>query len=230
VPLYTPAIFQHISWSSSFETLARFTNGVANSAAVTLNASGLYLDKGTTAADGQSYAVFENSLPAYVWDQDPEFYINMLAAVKQTAGMSWDAYVNFGDTVGRNAAFTVGDHTFVGIHIKNNDGVQEVYAISNIAASTPTETLLDIGNNPLDAYGNLTSNALFYIKQTSGTQIDFYYNGVLKATHTTNVPSSASLNQPYPFAALFAGTVGVSGAGENEIQLKSVGMGFKSVI
>jgi hypothetical protein len=112
------------------------------------------------------------------------------------------------------------DQSFFGFHVQTIAGVGLVYACTNIGGNTATETLLDISGLGLGSTPFENDNT-FYAKLTSGQKIDYYINGVLLDTETTNLPSGPA--GIYPFNT---GILKSAGTDDQVVQMKQVRFAF----
>jgi hypothetical protein len=172
-------------FSSFFEDVGssgnRYSFDLVGSGAVSNSDGGMLCNTGAT--DG-SQAVLSARLPndtasAFaLWDKDPWFNF----AARLTSNTATGSYISFGYLGGSStypdtsATLTVKHAGFI------LDGAV-IYA-SNADGSAQTKT---------DVSSGLTLNTVndYAIIMDSGTNIKFYVNGTLVATHTTNLPSGA---------------------------------------
>lgn len=138
---------------------------------------------GTNATNGGKSALYAswaaNNAPAQnIWDSDAEFqFISQL--ISNTTG-NYISYLLFG---GNGTAPTQATGAYTVKHMGFILDGTKIYA-SNADGTTQTTTEL--------TGVTLTATNVYRVVQDSGTNIKFYVNGVLKATHTTNLPSGAS--------------------------------------
>jgi len=167
-----------ISFSTIFETAARFgTSGSGGTAAV-FNTAGLTMSTGATGGQKQQ-SIFMNSANAsYNFGDETTMFSAMatLAAFgtydteSAFVGMS-DADVNIRHGSGTDA---------VGFVFERVSGALNIYSYCATGAGN-TNTLLS-------TFTNGTPYHLVAIRDGS-TSVKYYVNGALKATHTTNLPT-----------------------------------------
>lgn len=165
-----------------------FSNTSGTGAAVTYQTSnGAYkLESGSTAATGRanfyisSYWSVYGSANNIDWGEDPSclMVLNIQKSTGDVVGFS-------GLHHGTNAATLSTTVRHAGIYWTTVAGTTTIYA-SNANGTTQTSTDITASFN-----ANTTTNTVdkVYITMTSGTNIKFYVNGTLAATHTTNMPT-----------------------------------------
>ena len=186
---------KQVKLETIFENGGRFSSGANGTASsVAFNTTGATLHTGTDTT-GRAFIRSQNGYNGYsVFDRNPEIlFVAFLQADSPVHTDSWDAYLTTGTGLicGGNTVIDTVDFSFFGFHIKCVSGVGSVYASTNIATNAVTETLLDIsglglGTTPFE------NNVTYYAKLTSGQKIDYYINGVLLDTETTNLPTGNS--------------------------------------
>lgn len=114
----------------------------------------------------------------YDWyDKDPEINITCLYSAGSITG---DGKWFFGDTGGTQDPTNTTTAKSMYVYVRTAAGTSTVYAV-NANGTTNTNTSL--------SSVTLNSTMLWRVVKNSTTNIKYYYNYTLKATHTTNLPS-----------------------------------------
>lgn len=196
--------------SLNFESTTRYTLSVnGTSSSNTFGTNGLSQSKGTDATGGAAMRYSGNSAISLApFDKNPEIYFSGKSSAA-SAGNTWEWYMVYG---GIGTASTLSPTTkHMGFLCKNNNGTQQIYA-THSDGTTQTTTLL--------SSSNFTANGMvFFAKMTSGTDIKFYVNGTLEATHTTNLPTGGFANQFEAMSIIKAS----AGTTNNSVELYSIG-------
>lgn len=167
-------------YNTLLDNSARFSQSTSGTDMTsTYSTYGVALNRGTTATNAIAITDITTILNT-PFNMNPSFYVNA-EMTNHTASNTWTGYIVFGD-VNTAGSLTVTRRHF-GFIMKNNNGTAELYA-TNANGTTQTTTLITGGGTTVDS--NATS---LYAQMTSSSQILFYVNGVLKATHSTNLPS-----------------------------------------
>lgn len=152
------------------------TTAVAGTGNFVNKAAALLLSTGTTAA---SYAA---ALPIYSGSTTPGFYVSSPAfavqAVLAPVTISTAGVIRLGVGTGPYN----GSDTYAGFGFKAVTGpVVYAWSCDGVAAATTT----DIST----ATARWDWPVHFYARLVSGSRVEFYVDGVLRATHTTGLPS-----------------------------------------
>lgn len=170
-----------MTFSTFLETSGRFQQGVSGSgAAHTFSADGVDQDKGTTTTGGADISVGQQHDNLSKWDKNPHAWFECVEQGGSPASNSWDWYFTFGSAGGASGLSTTTKH--MGFDFKVSSGTPTLLA-SNANGTTQT-----LSSDFLGALNEFQTH-VYFAKMTSGTKIEFYVDGVLKATHTTNLPS-----------------------------------------
>lgn len=173
-------------FSTDFETAARKSVGSVGTGSVITDASSpLALSTGATATSAQEVLVTNDNNSLSWYGDDPE--IHMIAAVSQapTVGESFFGLGNFAIT-GGSLTYTIDQMGFKIIYAAGTA------VLSATNANGSSETATDI------TAGNTVTAALRYVAvKDSTTNIKFYVGSTLEATHTTNLPDSATSNHSF---------------------------------
>ena len=190
--------------SHEFTTITPYTTTASNSGTVTAGSSpGPYLKLFTSINSSNSAAALAvtsgaSSLDSDFWDLDPE--INYIVDHSVATGSWRGSYCLDSSSLATGGPSTSGAYTtkHAGFIITVNSGTVIIYA-SNATGSVQTKT---------DVTGSytITNNLRFRTVVTSGTDVKFYINGTLVATHTTNLPSGAQTTSPYLCGMLLTNT------------------------
>lgn len=166
------------SYSTSFENSSRWTTGNAGTTGgVTFNSFGLTINRGTTSSAG--VVLYDSGFVGNaLYDKNPQLFIQGKIN-NATASNTWTCYVTI-DGTGSPAGGNTYTWKHMGFFFRNNNGTAELWA-TNADDTTQTKTLL----SGVSADSDMSLMAVL----TSGSKVEFYVNGVLKATHTTHLPS-----------------------------------------
>jgi hypothetical protein len=175
-----------LTWSTMFENITRFdsTSGGTSASAPQINSGGVYFDTGST---NTGYGWIGLSLPFAaglpIWDLNPHM---LFGCNWPGTASSWESYTTIGPSGRPDSPIPNTNTQYAGFHIVRSAGVGAVYAVHSDGVNPEVAT--DITSTALAAVV-AGSNAAMEVRVTSGTKIDFYVNGALVATHTTNLPS-----------------------------------------
>lgn len=196
----TPRLVKTFPFDITPSTDAQSSNyyTVTGSGAVTTSSGGYQLATGTT--DGSQIRMrFRQNWTGdglTGWGQNPEFiFMQQISAA--TAGSAILQYT-IGDNGGESTSAGVLVSKHIGFLFCFLGGTLTVYA-SNADGSTQTTT---------DVTASYTGGqaGVYRCTVTSGTNVKFYIDGVLVATHTTNLPTGAMSNTATLWNDLDAGT------------------------
>ena len=161
-----------------------FITGMANDGMNEINAGGITRDYSTTHIQDaiigtdtglNSGVLLHNGTPGNDWEHDMLFSVSAIMNSTTTQDAIWGIDVAATNTTPANATYT-GRH----IAFLLEDGT--LYA-SNADGTTQTKTDVTSGTT-------LTNWNAYRIEVDYGTNIKFYINDSLKATHTTNMPAT----------------------------------------
>lgn len=184
-PVVSDQGYPRIRTSYNFKDSGPFISATsgAGSPTVTFDSGGrLRLQTGTSASGVNAHARLELSGSAEdlnLFDYDPDFYAIILLGTNLGAGQTKRGFVVFGDAITQDS-YTTSRH--FGFEVRCNDGTEELYATWG-DGTTAGEQLIS-GVTP-----DTTTPIRLYARVFSGASIEFYVNGVLKYTATTNVPA-----------------------------------------
>lgn len=184
-------------YSTMFESAGRFTTSLTGTGAVTFDTGGVKLSRGTTAS---SVAVVYDpgALPGITTsalDWNPSIWFD-IDPVTNASG-SWSFYIEFGYG---NSGVISSSRNYIGLKLSCAAGVLTAYAAN---ANGTAETLTAFSSG-LGGSGNAST---FMAQMNGSTNIKYYYNHVLVATNTTNLPSGFGNGR---WAANMIGTVGTN--------------------
>lgn len=170
-----------IDYSTIFETSGRFGNEVGGSGSITYGANGILLNTSTGTTSYCNWAMNATSLSNV--DQslgNPQFSVALGLLTEPSVG---DSFWGIGNITVSGAGITyTGDQM----------GFKALYTASTLTLSATnangtTETATDITS------GITITNEIYWHAIKSGTtDVKFYLDRVLKATHTTNLPNSTN--------------------------------------
>lgn len=204
-----------MSFSTFFETLSRFQSGTSGSGATqTLSTDGVDQNKGTTSTGGVDISVGQQHDNLSKWDKNPHAWFECVEQGGSPASTSWDWYFTFGSAGSASALAVTTKH--MGFDFKCTTGTPTLLA-SNANGTTQT-----LSSDFLGALNEFQTH-VYFAKMTSGTKIEFYVDGVLKATHTTNLPSGGMSSTNL----LTSVTKGSAGTGESINRLKYWGCSYE---
>lgn len=132
-----------------------------------------------TGTTDSSYAGIVVTAPATkmsLFDMNPEVGMEMMWGDQGGTSDAFTGITSF------EAGWVPNTIKHIGIWMDNNAGTETWYATNADGNSRTTTEITGVAHST--AY-------TFYIVYDSGTSIKFYLNGVLKATHTTNLPTGA---------------------------------------
>lgn len=193
---YVVSLVPGLTTPATTNTLACYY-AVTGSGAVTNSSGGWQLATSTT--DGSSTRVIRKVLnggDTLDWDNNPE-YSTVFQVSANTAGSAVIAFL-IGNNGSEPTSAGVLTNKHVGFIIGISGGTQTVYA-SNANGTTQTKT------NVTASYTD-SNRTSFAFTVTSGVNIKFYIDGVLVATHTTNMPTGALAQTSDIWNDLDAGT------------------------
>lgn len=121
---------------------------------------------------------FDSNANTIDWDKD----LTMICIASTSADTSQDVFLGMGDTPFNTSVPENHISTFRHVAFMIQDGT--LYA-SNANGTTQTSTDISSGIT-------VTTNHNFRIEFVSGTNVKFYVDDVLEATHTTNLPAANS--------------------------------------
>lgn len=192
--------------STFFETAGRFTATNVGTGGHTFNTAGLNQSTGTT--NPSSAKLTAGTMGGYSFTDGLRFTAVM--DLDGNVATNQNRFAGVGDVTVAGAGITYTAANQFGFKTRNTGGASEYY-VTNANATTETETATgyDAG-----------SVFLFHAYQTSTTNIKFYSNKTLEATHTTNLPTGA------PSFLICLGTSNVSSASDFDTNFQAVSVGF----
>jgi hypothetical protein len=171
-----------------FETVGRFGTGVAGSGANTFDTNGYTSATGATqASQARIREQSDSYMEEHFFDNGAQFMVSMKidsvsTASSKKAASAWVAgKVDWSGAAADNSTNLVPDHHGYRVY-SENAAATILYATT---ADGTTETATDI------SAGLTLTNTNLYYSVMSASDCKFYVNGVLKATHTTNLPNSS---------------------------------------
>lgn len=170
-----------LDFSTIFETSGRFTNGVGGSGSITYGSNGVLLNtsSGTTSyCDWNLNTTGLNNVDMSLGN--PQFSAALGVLTAPSAG---DSYWGIGllTVAGTGITYTGDQMGFKALYTAST------LTLSATNANGTTETATDITS------GITITNEIFWHAIKSGTtNVKFYLDRVLKATHTTNLPNSTA--------------------------------------
>lgn len=169
--------------SDMYNSSRYYTNNVGAGSSVTQNAASsgsLSMHKGTTSTGGAMVKDNGGLYNSPIWDYNPSFW-GSADGGNFNAADSYTAYLGMDGIVDANT-FIV-QSKYMGFKIVNNAGTAQVYAVHRDGTNAEVSTLLSLPSSPQD------NTFLYQATMISGSQINYYVNQVLYATHTTQLPS-----------------------------------------
>ncbi len=164
------------------DAISLWSKSLSGSGAATINTGeGGDLTLGTTEVSQASARINLDPTPDFpFWDSNPIYNLPSLVFIDGTiTGQTYDAYAVVG---GFGSTPDLGSEKMFGFKVEVVSGTATLKAI-NGDESNSTETVI--------AGIDLTVGHTFIANYESGKRIRFYVDGVLVATHTTNLPTGA---------------------------------------
>lgn len=175
----TPKII--IPYSFESYTTGRYDSSLTDDGSIYINQGGITADTGTTDGSKSMLLVISpvgTAPKELIYDKNLE--LQFLTQMANRLDQSCISQITTGSTMASNTGVLTDKH--IGF-IADIGGTHKLYA-SNANGTTQTKTDIVSGIN-IDDINTLR------IVMNGSTDIKFYVNGVLKATHTTNLPSGA---------------------------------------
>lgn len=202
-------------YSSIVENLTRNSQQLSGAgAAVVLGTDYVQLDKGSSVTGGAGIELLGSGDTLNKWDRNPEFWAEY-ASGGSPAANTWDWYTTFGRAGQASALVPTSAH--MGFLWRCVGGTPTLHATN---ANGTTQTL------SADLLGSLNEFSLhsFMCRMTSGAKIEFYIDGVLMATHMTNLPSGSMGSLPM----MSSGVKATSGTGGTDHHFHRYGFSYEA--
>ena len=168
--------------------VADYETAFVASGAVTLDIQGLSITTGSTTTSSSHIYKRHYADTSNIFVRNPSFFIGGAVSGVPTTGESWFGFEEV-TVAGTGLTFTTRQLGFKSVYATSVD----VTSATN--ANGTTETATDIS-----ASVNIEVRNDYYARYTVGTDIVFYVDGVSLATHTTNMPTSASQGRIFAVA------------------------------
>jgi hypothetical protein len=167
--------------STNFENLATRYDSEGATGTATSTTNGLLITSSATASGRRSLFMAIGNKSYNIFAKNPSFTAIAYVSAVPTTG---DSFLGIG-----YQDIAAGGHTYtrdhMGFKIIYSGSTATLYATN---ADGTTETATDITSGI-----TVTNNNTYYCVQDGSTNIKYYVNGTLVATHTTNLPDSAPL-------------------------------------
>lgn len=192
-----------LTFTADLVTTPRYDRSTTGTASATVANSVIYMRPGATGTSAVTVRDYSGQYLQPVWDKNPMFWASWMGG-NYRAGNSWDTYVSMDGVID---AATAPNGKYMGFKTTNRSGTKTLYTVHCDGTNPEVATAITGISFSND---EIVSSAVM----TSGSKIEFYFNGVLKATHTTNLPTgSMTANSLYG-----VGLYGISGT-DNDIGL-----------
>lgn len=155
------------SYTTFFETLARFINYNINGGTAIIGTAGVELTRGSTAGSSTSVHLNNSADPPPIFNSA---FVFCTAVQAQTTGAGYDAYVCLGYPADATDDYTDGPDAYFGFYFESDGAAVTVKGIASglNGSKLLTKTLT------LPAGTNLTNNPVHLIAVASPESVDFF--------------------------------------------------------
>jgi len=170
-----PSVTDQQIFSTIFETSGRFAQTSGNGGSNTFGTQGVLMDTSATQAGYATLYADSNPSPVIITDNS-----QFCTQVRLIEGTDHEIYVGCGKAITSNGTANTTNVDVYGFEFNRASSSTTSYAhnATGVAETTTDMSVTTFGGN--DRY---------YAKLTASTNIVFYVEGTLKATHTTNLPN-----------------------------------------
>lgn len=171
--------------TDNVSSLADLSHPTFSTGVVTAGSSGnsAVIERGTTAGGSGFIQNLHLQYIMPIFDKNPTFFLSVDDG-QFTAAQSYDVYMILGYAFGPGDALPAASYfKYFGFRMRNNAGTAELYSVHQDATHAEGSTSIGSGVS----WGGNTHTMV--ADMSSGTNIKFYVDGTLLATHTTNLPS-----------------------------------------
>lgn len=193
----TPVMSTSIEFLSSAAMTSRFATGLGTGSSQFFDTSGYTMSCGNTSAAG--FAFLQDAQYAYMdsnFDRSPYLWFQADAPFNASATSAFISYITLGiPGNGYASGLGVAESTastgrkYLGFKFKQTTANTDVLTYGVVCDGTNVESSVLLGTN-----FQLGNSSNYFCKLTSGTKAEFWINGTLMGTITTNLPSGAPTN------------------------------------